>query len=118
MLLDARVALVTGAGRGNGEAIALGLAAEGARVIVTDIAAHSAETTARRIRDSGGQAWAFRLDVTDATECEDLAKRSQHPSETSRSSSTMPAFVRDTRSTVPTFLRIGMPRWMSICGAR
>lgn len=118
MLLDARVALVTGAGQGNGEAIALGLAAEGARVIVTDIAAHSAETTARRIRDSGGQAWAFRLDVTDATECEDLAK------EIAASVGDVSIVVNNAgicpRHTIdsPDLLRIGMPRWMSICGAR
>ena len=35
--LNGRLALVTGAGRGNGAAIARGLAAAGARVIVTDV---------------------------------------------------------------------------------
>jgi NAD(P)-dependent dehydrogenase (short-subunit alcohol dehydrogenase family) len=73
MLLDGRIALVTGAGQGNGAAIAAGLAAEGARVIATDISVPSAQATASRIRDTGRQAWAFPLDVTDAASCEKLA---------------------------------------------
>lgn len=74
MLLDNRIALVTGAGQGNGQAIAIGLAAEGAQIIVTDIALQSAQDTASRIRDKGGRAVAFRLDVTSAADCEALAK--------------------------------------------
>ena len=74
MLLKARIALVTGAGQGNGEAIAIGLAAQGARVVVTDIALQSAENTAVRIREAGGEAWAFHLDVTDAGACQTLAQ--------------------------------------------
>ena len=45
-----RVALVTGAGSGIGEAIALRFAQEGAVVIVTDLHADTAEATAARIR--------------------------------------------------------------------
>jgi NAD(P)-dependent dehydrogenase (short-subunit alcohol dehydrogenase family) len=73
MMLNGRIALVTGAGQGNGAAIAIGLAAAGARVVVTDVSIPSAESTASRIRDAGGEAWAFRLDVTDATACEAFA---------------------------------------------
>ena len=73
MLLTGRIALVTGAGQGNGAAIAIGLAAEGADVIVTDIVASSAETTAVRIREAGGKAWAFPLDVADSAACAGLA---------------------------------------------
>ena len=36
-LLEGRLALITGAGQGNGRTIALGLAQAGARVIVTDL---------------------------------------------------------------------------------
>ncbi|MFM9885397.1 MAG: SDR family NAD(P)-dependent oxidoreductase, partial [Burkholderiales bacterium] len=35
-ILDGRIAIVTGSGRGLGRAMALGLAASGARVVVTD----------------------------------------------------------------------------------
>lgn len=72
-LLLGRIALVTGAGQGNGRAIALGLAAAGARVVVTDINADTIEQTADLIREAGGEAWSFRLDVTSAEACIELA---------------------------------------------
>jgi NAD(P)-dependent dehydrogenase (short-subunit alcohol dehydrogenase family) len=59
-----RTAIVTGAGRGIGRAIALRLAAEGARVIVADIDGPAARTTTREIRGTGGTARAQRVDVT------------------------------------------------------
>lgn len=74
MLLERRLALVTGAGQGNGAAIAKGLAREGARVIATDIALPAAENTAAEIIGAGGEAWAYLLDVTDAEACRELAK--------------------------------------------
>lgn len=74
MLLEGRLALVTGAGQGNGAAIAKGLAREGARVIVTDIALPAAESTAAEIKGRGGEAWAYLLDVTEAEACRELAK--------------------------------------------
>ncbi len=66
---------MTGAGRGNGAAIARGLAAAGAPVIVTDVDATMAEETAATIRAGGGDAHAFALDVTDAAACDALAAR-------------------------------------------
>ncbi len=71
--LDGRLALVTGAGRGNGAAIARGLAAAGARVIVTDIDPETAHDTAQAITRSGTQAWGYALDVTDEASCDRLA---------------------------------------------
>ncbi|HWK45407.1 MAG TPA: glucose 1-dehydrogenase [Stellaceae bacterium] len=75
MLLADRIALVTGAGQGNGAAIALGLAREGARLIVTDLDGEAASRTADAIRAAGGTAWTYRLDVTDAQACRDVAGR-------------------------------------------
>lgn len=66
MLLAGRIAIVTGAGQGNGAAIAKGLAKEGAVVVATDIAAETAERTADDIRAAGGKAEAHVLDVADA----------------------------------------------------
>lgn len=59
-----KVALVTGAASGLGEAIAVLLAREGAKVIVADIAEDAGERTAERIRQAGGTACSMHLDVS------------------------------------------------------
>src|SRR5579862_4809235 len=67
MLLEGKVALVTGAGRGIGAAIAHVLAREGATVAVNY--GHSADKAAavvRQIQEGGGRAAAFGADVRDA----------------------------------------------------
>ena len=74
-LLTGALILVTGAGQGNGRAIAAGVAAAGARVVVTDVRRDTAESAAEGIRAAGGQASAYQLDVTDATACTQLAER-------------------------------------------
>jgi len=63
--MTGRVALVTGASRGIGRAIALALAARGASVVAAAREDH-AGAVANEIRASGGQAEAATLDVTDA----------------------------------------------------
>jgi NAD(P)-dependent dehydrogenase (short-subunit alcohol dehydrogenase family) len=73
-LLAGKRAIVTGAGNGNGRAIALGLAAHGADVVATDVDLDSAERTAADVRGGGGNACAFGLDVTDAAACRALAQ--------------------------------------------
>lgn len=60
-----KAALVTGAGMGLGRATSLLLAAEGARVAVTDIDAGAAEATAALVAERGGEAFPMRLDVSD-----------------------------------------------------
>ncbi|WP_413720244.1 SDR family NAD(P)-dependent oxidoreductase [Silicimonas sp. MF1-12-2] len=65
MLLENRVALVTGAGSGIGAAGAVALAREGAKVIVTDKNGDTAHAIAARIKDGGGKANARTLDVTE-----------------------------------------------------
>ncbi len=57
-----RVALVTGAASGIGEAIAKDLAARGVKVVVTDINLEGAESVVEAIRADGGEAAAFRQD--------------------------------------------------------
>jgi NAD(P)-dependent dehydrogenase (short-subunit alcohol dehydrogenase family) len=56
MRLKDKVALVTGAGRGIGEAIALLFAEEGANVVVNDVNEADANSTAEKIKDRGRQA--------------------------------------------------------------
>lgn len=59
------VVLVTGAASGMGRATAQVFAQEGAKVIVTDVNAEHAEAVAEGIRQQGGQARAWALDVSD-----------------------------------------------------
>jgi NAD(P)-dependent dehydrogenase (short-subunit alcohol dehydrogenase family) len=58
-----RVAFVTGAGRGIGKAIALGLAGAGYHTVVTSTTQANNEAAAAEIRASGGEALAIELDV-------------------------------------------------------
>ena len=77
--LAGKAAVVVGAGQtpgetvGNGRAIALLFAREGARVLCVDRIAERAAETAAMIRDEGGEAHAFTADITRAAEAEALA---------------------------------------------
>jgi NAD(P)-dependent dehydrogenase (short-subunit alcohol dehydrogenase family) len=62
--LDGKVALVVGGGSGMGRAGAAAMAAEGARVVVSDISLERAEAVASSIGASGGEAAARHVDVT------------------------------------------------------
>ncbi len=63
--LQGKTALVTGASSGIGEATALALAAEGAKVAVAARRVERLETLTKRIKDSGGEALALACDVAD-----------------------------------------------------
>jgi 3-oxoacyl-[acyl-carrier protein] reductase len=69
--LSGRVAVVTGASRGIGRAIALRLAAQGATVVATARGDHAAGTVAA-ITDAGGRAEAVSVDVKDSEALEQL----------------------------------------------
>ena len=56
-LLQGKLALVTGAGQGNGRALALGLAAAGARVMAADLRADSATPSSPRADRPGAWRW-------------------------------------------------------------
>lgn len=74
--LTGQVALVTGASRGIGRAIALELAASGAEVVVNYAAsADAAEAVVAAITAAGGRAWSHRADVSQETEVEAMVKQ-------------------------------------------
>ena len=74
-MLDGKVALVTGAGRGIGRAIAIRLAKAGARVIVNyNGSEEKAKDTVKVIEEAGGEAVALKCDVSDFESCGELAK--------------------------------------------
>jgi NAD(P)-dependent dehydrogenase (short-subunit alcohol dehydrogenase family) len=73
-LLSNHIAVVTGAASGIGRAIAAGYAREGAHVLLLDVKEQAAAEAAREIRDAGGKAESFRLDVTSREDCFAVAK--------------------------------------------
>lgn len=76
-LLAGKVALISGASRGIGAALATGLAASGARVIICDLPSQRdfSEAVAQGVHDAGGSAEVFDLDVTDKPAIEAVVAR-------------------------------------------
>ena len=66
--MDGKVAIITGAGSGIGEAIALRFAANGAAVRIVDNNSQRGEVTAQKICDAGGTASVHACDVTDQSQ--------------------------------------------------
>lgn len=75
MLLEGKVAVVTGASRGIGQAIAVDLAANGAKVVINyNASAEAAEGVVTAIKDQGGEAMAVQADVGDFDQAQALIK--------------------------------------------
>jgi 3-oxoacyl-[acyl-carrier protein] reductase len=72
--LTGQVAVITGGAHGIGNAIARRFAAEGARVVIADIAAEAGEAAAARITAGGGEAVAVGCDVGDPADVDRVVK--------------------------------------------
>ena len=74
-LLPNQIAVVTGAGRGIGHAIALNFANAGADVVCVSRTAENAEKAAAEIRGLGRKAWAYSVDVSNTTQVEQACEQ-------------------------------------------
>jgi len=73
--LSNQIAVVTGAGRGIGRAVALKFAAEGADVVCVSRTAENSDKVAAEVRALGRKAWAHAVDVSDATSISAAAEK-------------------------------------------
>lgn len=73
--LKDKVVIITGGAQGIGRAYALGMADEGANLVVADINIDKAEATAKEIRAKGGEALALKADVSSQESTEEMARK-------------------------------------------
>ena len=73
--VEGKVALITGGSSGIGKATALLFGREGAKVAIADYNVEGGERTAKTIRDSGGTASFYSVDVANPEEIETLIKK-------------------------------------------
>ena len=73
-MLEGKVAIITGAGRGIGRAAAIKFAEEGAKVVVSDIDPEPADQTVEKIKKVGGEAIAYPGDATSDKFAEGIVK--------------------------------------------
>lgn len=70
--LEGKVAIITGSSEGMGKATALLFAKNGAKVAITGRTEETGEEVAKEIRDSGGEAQYFKLDVSKEENCKNV----------------------------------------------
>jgi 3-oxoacyl-[acyl-carrier protein] reductase len=74
MRLENKVAIITGAGSGIGKETALLFAEKGAKVVVADVNIKGGEETVEEIKKNGGEAFFFKLDVTNREQSKQMTK--------------------------------------------
>ena len=74
MRLKDRIAIITGAGRGIGRAIALAYASEGAKLTLAARSLDELEETERQVRDLGAETLVVATDISDASQVEAMVK--------------------------------------------
>ena len=74
MRLKNKVAVITGGAQGIGRAIALGMAQEGAKVVVADLQSEKARAVAAEVKMLGGESLSFEVNVADESSVEKLAE--------------------------------------------
>jgi L-rhamnose 1-dehydrogenase len=74
MRVQGKVAIVTGAARGIGRAIALRFSQEGARIVIVDLREAEGQETVRLIEATGGQAVFVQADVSDSTQVQAMVQ--------------------------------------------
>lgn len=75
MRLNGKTAIITGAGKGIGAAIARRFAAEGAKLVICDLNKANIEALVEEIKKSGGNALGFIVDVTDRSAIDAMVKQ-------------------------------------------
>lgn len=75
MKFEGKTVIVTGAGRGIGEAYALGFARERANVVVVDVVASRAESTAKKVEGAGGKSLVQAMDVSKKKDVDAMAEK-------------------------------------------
>jgi 3-oxoacyl-[acyl-carrier protein] reductase len=74
-VLENKVAIITGGGRGLGRAFAMRFAEEGAKLLLPDISLERAEDAAKEIRAKGGEAVAVETDISDEKATQKMAEK-------------------------------------------